>query len=200
MITPRTPLWWLHSDASFIGDLRVRYNFRWYLLLSGTTYFCSFDTALWEAKCWTALECRSQKSPRWTISIWMEGLPALLFGDIVIYFVDTQNPIKSLNRWPSEATNRQWHDAQMFGKHRLCPTLATNRTSICQALSTARWRAIIKVTVKQQFLMMWHAGVTHRVDLDWLKECIWKAQVSSDKRSLEGADWWYSVRQLSLPM
>ncbi len=36
----------IDSDASFIGDLRVRYNFRWYSLLSGTTYFCSCDTAL----------------------------------------------------------------------------------------------------------------------------------------------------------
>ena len=28
---------------------------------------------------------------------------------------------------------------------------------------------IIRMAVKQRLLMMWHAGVTHRVDLDWLK-------------------------------
>ena len=31
---------------------------------------------------------------------------------------------------------------------------------------------IIRMAVKQRLLMMWHAGVTHRVDLDWLKEWI----------------------------
>ena len=32
---------------------------------------------------------------------------------------------------------------------------------------------------------MRHADVAHRVELDWLKEWIWKAQVSSDKGSLK---------------
>ena len=62
-----------------------------------STYSCSFDTALWEAARWNAMDCQSHKSFPWTIEY-------LMRGTIVIYLVDTQNQIDSSINWPSEAT------------------------------------------------------------------------------------------------
>ena len=117
MINPWISCDQLHSDASLQDNVK-------YLLQSSEEHTLLF---LWHGFMRSSvLNCPELPKPQ-VISMdnWVSDereCPPLLKGITVIYLVDTQNPIESLSKWPSEATVRQWHDIQVPEERWSCPS------------------------------------------------------------------------------
>ena len=105
----------------------------------------------------------------------MEGLPALIFWDIVIQLFDPQDPAKiphTVGQKKPQIGNDMM--LEMFGSIDYVPPSLPIKPGFAKLYALEDNDAVIKMTVKQRSPTMRHVSRTHRVDLDWLFERISK--------------------------
>ncbi len=156
----------LFSDASFAGDLKdSKSTSGGYLCLVGPKTFVPIT---WMCKKQGAVSHSSSEAEVIALDACtrMEGVPALMFWDLVID-VFSDSPESKPRKEPARGNSTQIDPRSAFNVDFVPPSLEFS-SGRAKLILLEDNDAVVKMTLKRRSPNMRHVARTHRVDLDWL--------------------------------